>query len=193
MRPHLSTTWTRLDAITIGHLHLLHPSFADADDLRHKMHTQLLDTAYRIRDDQEYQEHLSNHLDHNGSFLVPEIMYYPGRALSKLSTENDASDVVDIYVVRTSAPAVNVLLEASTNNKTRPLAVVPRGFKYNQPDIYAQFLSAQNDYLEHHRNIGLVTISDDAIHKQKVKDIDGKEWKSMHDAIREAPGVAAVH
>jgi hypothetical protein len=157
------------------------------------MHTQLLETAYRIRDDPEYQEHLSNHLDHNGSFLVPEIMYYPGRALGKLGTENVASDVVDIYVTRTSAPAVNFLLEASTNNKTRPLAVVPRDFKYNQPDIYAQLLSAQNDYLEQHRNIGLVAIPNDAMHKQKVKDICGKEWKSMHDAIRQAPDVAAVH
>jgi hypothetical protein len=37
MCPHLSTSWTRLDAITIGHLHLIHPTFADVDDLRSKM------------------------------------------------------------------------------------------------------------------------------------------------------------
>jgi hypothetical protein len=193
MRPHLSTTWTRLDAINIGHLHLLHPTFADVDDLRNKMHAQLLDTANRIRDDPEYHEHLSDHLDHDGTFLVPEIMYYPGRALGKLGSENVASDAVDIYVARESAPVVNFFLEASTKNKTRPLAVVPRDFKYNQPDIYAKLLSAQNDYLEQHRNIGLVAIPNDAMHLQKVKDIDGKEWKSMYDALSQAQGVVAVH
>jgi hypothetical protein len=43
------------------------------------------------------------------------------------------------------------------------------------------------------RNIGLVAIPDDAMNHQKVKDIDGKEWKSMCDAISQAPGVASVH
>jgi hypothetical protein len=36
MRPHLSTTWECLDTITIGHLHLVHPTFADTDDLKKK-------------------------------------------------------------------------------------------------------------------------------------------------------------
>jgi hypothetical protein len=42
-------------------------------------------------------------------------------------------------------------------------------------DIYAKLLSAQNDYLETHRNIGLVAIPNDVMHSQKVKDIDGRE------------------
>jgi hypothetical protein len=193
MRPHLSTTWTRLDAITIGHLHLIHPTFADVDELRRKMDAQLTETAERIREDSEYYDNLSEHLDHDGTFLVPEIMFYPGRALGKMNSAIVASDVVDIYVARESASAVNFLLEASTENKIRQLAVVPRDFKYNQPDIYAKLLSAQNDYLEQHRNIGLVAIPDDAMHLQKVKDIDGKEWKSLYDALSQAPGIVAVH
>jgi hypothetical protein len=39
LRPHLSNTWERLDTITIGHLHLVHPTFADANDLKQKMTT----------------------------------------------------------------------------------------------------------------------------------------------------------
>jgi hypothetical protein len=34
MCPHLSTTWERIDTLTIGHLHLVHPTFADTDDLK---------------------------------------------------------------------------------------------------------------------------------------------------------------
>jgi hypothetical protein len=193
MRPHLSTSWKRLDAITIGHLHLIHPTFADVDDLRHKMIHQLTETAKRIREWPEYHEHLSEHLDHDDTLIVPEIMFYPGRALGKMKSENVSSDVIDIYIARESANAINFLLEASTENKTCPLAVVPCGFKYNQPDIYAKLLSAQNDYLEKHRNIGLVAIPNDAMNLQKVKDIDGKEWKSMYDALCQASGVAVVH
>jgi hypothetical protein len=193
MRPHLSTSWTRLDAITIGHLHLIHPTFADVDDLRSKMIYQLTETADRIQDRPEYHERLSEFISPDGKFTVPEIMFYPGRALGKMKSETVASDVIDIYIARESAQAINFLLEASSENKTRPLAVVPRDFKYNQPDTYAKLLSAQNNYLEQHRNIGLVAIPDDAMNHQKVKDIDGKEWKSMCDALRQAPGVAAVH
>jgi hypothetical protein len=71
--------------------------------------------------------------------------------------------------------------------------VIPCAFKYRQPDLYTKLLSAQNDYLETHRNIGLVAIPNDAMHLQKVKDVDGKEWKSMYDAIIQAPGIAHVH
>jgi hypothetical protein len=117
----------------------------------------------------------------------------PGRGLGKMKTENVSSDVIDIYIARESANAINYLLEASTENKTRPLAVIPSEFKYNQPDTYAKLLSAQNDYLEQHRNIGLVAILNDAMNLQKVTDIDGKEWQSLHAAICQAPGVAAVH
>jgi hypothetical protein len=85
------------------------------------------------------------------------------------------------------------LLEASTENSHRSLAVVPREFKYRQPDIYAKLLGAQNGYLESHCNIGLVAIPNDAMHLQKVKDVDGKEWKSMFDALSQAPGIAHVH
>jgi hypothetical protein len=31
------------------------------------------------------------------------------------------------------------------------------------------------------------------MHSQKVKDIDGSEWHSMHAALCHAPGIAAVH
>jgi hypothetical protein len=193
MRPHLSTSWTRLDAITIGHLHLIHPTFADVNDLRSKMIQQLTETADRIRERPAYHEHLSDRIAPDSTFTVPEIMFYPGRALGKMKSENVTSDVINIYIARESANAINYLLEASTGNKIRPLAVVPCEFKYNQPDTYAKLLSTQNDYLEQHRNIGLVAIPNDAMNLQKVKDIDGKEWKSMYAAICQAPGVAAVH
>jgi hypothetical protein len=193
MRPHLSTSWKSLDTITIGHLHLLHPTFADTDELRRKMDQQLTDTAIRLRDNPEFHDILAPHLKRDGTLRVPEIMFYPGRAMGKLNSEPVASDVIDVYVARTSAAAIKYLLEASTENTTRPLAVVPRDFKYNQPDIYAKLLSAQNDYLETHRNIGLVAIPNEAMHSQKVKDIDGREWHSMHAALCHAPGIAAVH
>jgi hypothetical protein len=184
MRPHLSTSWHRLDAITIGHLHLVHPTFADVDDIRSKMIHQLNETAEHIR---EWPIQLTELLDHDGTLIVPEIMFYPGRALGKMKSENVAYIVINIYI------AINFLLDASTENKTRPLAVVPRDFKYNQLDIYAKLLSAQNDYLEQHRNIGLIAIPEDVMNLQKVKDINGKEWKSMYETICNAPGGAAVH
>jgi hypothetical protein len=37
LRPHVSNTWERLDTITIGHLHLVHPTFADAEVLKQKI------------------------------------------------------------------------------------------------------------------------------------------------------------
>jgi hypothetical protein len=120
-------------------------------------------------------------------------MFYPGHALGKINSETVSFDVIDVYVARESATAINYLLEASTENTTRPLAVVPRDFKYNQPDIYAKLLSAQNEYLETHRNIGLVKIPNDAMHHQKVKDIDGRDRHSMHEALCHTPGIVAVH
>jgi hypothetical protein len=71
--------------------------------------------------------------------------------------------------------------------------VIPREFKYRQPDLYAKLLSAQNNYLETHHNIGLVAIPNNAMHLQKVKDVDGKEWKSMYDALIQDPGIAHAH
>jgi hypothetical protein len=120
-------------------------------------------------------------------------MFYPGRALGKMGADVVSSDVVELYVAREIATALNYLLEASTNNSHRPLAVIPRAFKCRQPDLYAKLLSEQNDYLETHRNIGLVAIPNDAMHLQKVKDVEEKEWKSMCDALIQAPGIAHVH
>jgi hypothetical protein len=95
-------------------------------------------------------------------------MFYPGRAQGKLGTTEVTSDVIDVYIARSSAHAIKYLLEASTENLHRPLDVVPRDFKYHQPDIYAKLLSTQNDYLAKHRIIGLVAIPIDAMHHQKV-------------------------
>jgi hypothetical protein len=193
LRPHLSTTWEQLDTITIGHLHLVHPTFADADNLTCKMIHQLKETVDRILGTNEYHDNLHPFLDHDGNFAPPEVMFYPGRALGKMGHEAVSSNVVELYVAREFASALNFLLEASTENSHRPLAVVPREFKYRQPDIYAKLLSAQNDHLETHRNIGLVAIPNDAMHLQKVKDVDGKEWKSLFDALNQAPGISHVH
>jgi hypothetical protein len=101
-------------------------------------------------------------------------MFSPGRALGHLNNHDVASDVMDVYVARSSAKAIKYLLEKSSENDNRHLDLVPWDFKYNQPDIYAKVLGTQNDYLEQHRNIGLVAITTDAMHYQKVKDIDGK-------------------
>jgi hypothetical protein len=120
-------------------------------------------------------------------------MFSPGRAQGKLDNHDVASDVMDVYIARSSAPAIKYLLEASTENSNRPLALVPRNFKYNQPDIYAKLLSTQNDYLEKHRNIGLVAISTDAMLNQKVTDLDGKEWKFMYAALSQGPGIAHIN
>jgi hypothetical protein len=100
---------------------------------------------------------------------------------------------MDVYIARASAPASKYLLEASTANSTRPLGLVPRDFKYNQPDIYAKLLSTQNDYLEKHRNIGLAAISTDAMLHQKVTDLDGKEWQSMYAALSQGPDIAQIN
>jgi hypothetical protein len=193
LRPHLSNTWERLDTITIGHLHLVHPTFADADDLKQKMTIQIQETVDRIHTTPEYLEHVSKEFEVNGVFIHPEIMFSPGRAQGKLDNHDIASDVIDVYVARASAPSIKYLLEASTENSTRPLALVPRDFKYNQPDIYAKLLSTQNDYLEKHRNIGLVAISTDAMLYQKVTDLHGQEWQSMYAAISQGPGIAQIN
>jgi hypothetical protein len=193
LRPHLSTTWAHLDTITIGHLHLVHPTFADAAELTRKMTHQIQETVARIQGTEEYHDNLQPFLDHEGNFETPEVMFYPGRALGKMGSDAVSSDVIEIYVAREYATALNYLLEASTDNRHRPLAVIPREFKYRQPELYAKLLSAQNDYLETHRNIGLVAIPNDAMYFQKVKDVEGKEWKSLHDALLQAPGIAHVH
>jgi hypothetical protein len=79
MRPHLSTIWEPLDTITIGHLHLVHPTFADTDDLKTKMTQQLQDTVARIQDDPEYHDNVSAEFEHDGSFIPPR-----GYVLSRL-------------------------------------------------------------------------------------------------------------
>jgi hypothetical protein len=185
--------WERLDTITIGHLHLVHTTFADAAYLTRKMTHQIQETVERIQGTEVYHDNLQPFLDHEGNFEPPEVMFYPGRALGKMGDAVVASDVIELYVARKIATALNYLLEASTNNSHRPLAVIPHAFRYRQPDLYAKLLSAQNDYLETHRNIGLVAIPNDAMYLQKVKDVEGKEWKSMYDAIIQAPGIAHVH
>jgi hypothetical protein len=194
MRPHLSTTWERLDTITISHLHLVHPTFADTDDLKTKMTQQLQETVARIQDNPEYHDNVSAEFEHDGNFIPPEIMFSPGHAQGKLGTTEVASDVMDVYIARSSAHgAIKYLLEASTKNLHRPLNVVPRDFKYHQPDIYTKLLSTQIDYLAKHCNIGLVAIPIDAMHHQKVKDIDGKEWTSMYAALCQGPDIAQIN
>jgi hypothetical protein len=172
--PHLSNTWKRLDTITIGHLHLVHPTFADAEVLKKKIKIQLQETVDRIHTTPEYRDTVHTEIEHDGHFISPEVMFSPGRALGHLDNHEVASDVMDVYVARSSAKAIKYLLEKSSKNDNRHLDLVPRDFKYNQPDIYAKLLSTQHDYLERHRNIGLVAITTDAMHHQKVKDIDGK-------------------
>jgi hypothetical protein len=98
LRPHLSTTWEHLDTITIGHLHLVHPTFADADDLIRKRIHQLKETVERIQGTNEYHDNLHPFLDHEGNFEPPEVMFYPDRALGKLGSDAVSSDVVSLYV-----------------------------------------------------------------------------------------------
>jgi hypothetical protein len=157
------------------------------------MTQQLQDTVARIQDDPEYHDNVSAEFEHDGNFIPPEIMFYPGRAQGKLGTTEVTSDVIDVYIARSSTHAIKYLLEASTESLHRPLDVVPRNFKYHQPDIYAKLLSTQNDYLAKHRNIGLVAIPIDAMHHQKVKDIDRKEWTSMYTALCHGPDIVQIH
>jgi hypothetical protein len=119
-------------------------------------------------------------------------MFYPGRAQGKLDNAKVVSDVVEVYVARENADAINYILEASSENQTRRLELVPREFKYNHPDIYAKLLSAQNDYLETHRNIALVALPTNSMLHQKVTDIDGREWHSIQDALSDGPGISHV-
>jgi hypothetical protein len=81
-------------------------------------------------------------------------------------------------------------LEASSENQTRRLELVPCEFKYNHPDIYAKLLSAQNDYLETHRNIALIALPTNAMLHKRVTDIDGREWHSTQDVLSHGPGIA---
>jgi hypothetical protein len=186
--PHLSTSWERIDTITIGHLHLAHPTFADSNELALKMQIQLQETADRIQDNPDFSERASAVLKLDGTLNTTKIMFYPGRAQGKLNNEKVSSDVVEVYVARENTAAINYILEASSENSTRHLELVPRDFKYNHPDIYAKFLSAQNGYLETHRNIALVTLPTNAMRHQKVTDIDGREWHSikMHSNMAQA-------
>jgi hypothetical protein len=80
LRPHLSNTWERLDTITVGHLYLVHPTFADADDLKQKMTIQIQETVHRsIHTTPEYLEPVSKEFEVDGTFIHPEIMFSPGR------------------------------------------------------------------------------------------------------------------
>jgi hypothetical protein len=144
LRPHLSNMWERLDTITIGHLHLVHPTIADAKVLKQKIKIQLQETVDRIHTTPEYHDTVHTEIEHDDHFISPELMFSPGRALGHLDNHEAASDVMDVY-------------------------------------------------LERHRNIGLVAITTDAMHHQKVKDIDGKEWTSMYAALSNGPGIAQIN
>jgi hypothetical protein len=157
------------------------------------MKIQLQETVDRIYTTPEYRDNVYTKFEHDGTFMSPEVMFSPDRALDQLDNQEVASAVMDVYIARSSATAIKYLLEESSENENRHLDLVPRDFKYNQPDIYAKLLSTQNDYLEQHRNIGLVTITTDAMHHQKVKDVEGKEWKSMYDALSTGPDIAQIN
>jgi hypothetical protein len=84
----------------IGHLHLVHPTFADATDLTRKMIHQIQETVERIQGTEEYDDNLQPFLDHEGTFEPPEVMFYPDRALGKMGPDAVSSDVVKLYVAR---------------------------------------------------------------------------------------------
>jgi hypothetical protein len=111
MRPHLSTSWKSLDTITIGHLHLLHPTFADTDKLRRKMDQQLTDTAIRIRDNPDFHKILSAHLKRDCTLRVPEIMFYPGRAMGKLIPNQFLPTSLASMLLEHQLPLLNIFLK----------------------------------------------------------------------------------
>jgi hypothetical protein len=49
----------------------------------------------------------------DGTLKKTEIMFYPGCAKGKLDNAKVVSDVVEVYVVRENADAINYILEAS--------------------------------------------------------------------------------
>jgi hypothetical protein len=84
------------------------------------MQLQLQETIERIQDNPDFAERAAAVLKLDGTLNKTEIMFYPGRAQGKLDNEKVASDVVEVYVARENAAAINYILEASSENPTRP-------------------------------------------------------------------------
>jgi hypothetical protein len=141
MRPHNSTTWESLDAVSIAHLHKIHPSFADNTQAMTDLVEMLNECIEKVKNDNKYKTLLRNR-----PATLPEIMLHTGRAQGRLATEDMTSDVLEIYVVRPYIALIKYLFQISTTLPNRKLQVVPRDFQFNHPAIYGKILNKQNDY-----------------------------------------------
>jgi hypothetical protein len=187
IRPHHSTSWKNLDAIPIAHLHEVHPSFADTSKVKADLIELLQMCVAKVSDETEYKLHLGENTPE-----LPEIMLYTGRAVGRLDTQDMTSEVVEIYVARPYVALMKYLFQISSTLNGRKLQIVPRDFKFNHPAIYGKILNKQNDYLENHRNIGIVAIPCEAM-EHCITDLNGKTWKTLKDAILAVEGVSHVH
>jgi hypothetical protein len=163
------------------------PSFADKTEVKASLLVMLHECINKVVDTDEYKLLLGN-----TSTEIPELMLYNGRALGKISTEAIRSDVIKIYVAREHAQMLKYLFEISTRLTTRPFQLVPRDFKFNHPAMYGKILYKQNNYLEIHRNIAVVTIPTRAMEHCRT-DCDRKTCNTLKDAILSVNGVTHVH
>jgi hypothetical protein len=172
-----------MDVITLGWVHKAHPTYCSLDVLRRDI-MDAIQTKIRDLSDEEKESHVIDN-----DTVIPDMYFSPGRANGTYDGGAIDSNVLFLLAERNQAKLMRILLEI-TFVDTETMSYIPSSLKRDEAELFGQYLSLQNSFLEDHRNISLVGISSAAMEHVYTDQQNGSNtlWQHLHML----PGVSRV-
>jgi hypothetical protein len=145
----------KMDLITLGHLHLAHPTFVSPTCLREELMTAIYDEVSKLTPEKLTALQIPN----DGAF--PDLFVSPGKINGNYQSEAITSNVIYLQAERSDASLLRTLLENCYVNQL--LVFVPISLKRENPELFGTFLCHQNDFLENNRNVAIFGLSSEAM------------------------------
>ena len=193
LKQHLSTQWTKIDTVAIGHIHLQHPNFADLEALKTMLNYQFKHT--KLPD--ELKEKYKKYFTKSDDFVPPDIYLHPGMTNNFVPKSNKVAandkvikaNVINFHCCREDVELFKYLITNTTDPK---LDIILRSLKYTNLQMYEELLSAHNHYMHKHRNVQIVGICKDAMFNYEVN-YGNEKYESLNDYIKSITGVKTIY
>jgi hypothetical protein len=169
---------SKMDIVTAGWAHMLHPTFRSHDNLRQ----QIFHSCHPNLD--SLPEYDDKHYDNKG---MPDIFLSSGRLNGNCNGSTIRSNVLLIQVERSQVKTVCLLLE-TTFCESDLFEYIPVSLKYDNPELFAKMLSLQNEFLDNHRNVAIAGLNIRAMDHTMTYEPYSDE-SSLWTYLRHIPGV----
>jgi hypothetical protein len=140
---------SKMDIVTVGWAHKLHPTFTSHDNLRQ----QIFHACHPNLD--SLPEYDDKHPDDKG---MPDIFLSSGRLNGNCNGGTIHSNVLLIQAECSQVKTVRLLLE-TTFCESDLFEYIPVSLKYDNPELFGKMLSLQNEFLDNHRNVAIAGLN----------------------------------